>query len=151
MARRVSAWIPAYAGTTMLLSVAKLKAHGCSRSFAPTVVSVIFPGQQWTDAESRPMRAWRAASWSGSRLRPLLSEESATPYLVVPREGGGQAFVYLRRLSGWISLTHANARIRQKRNSRRDAETQRSEQKCFSSSLLSPRLRVSARVSLHTA
>src|SRR5690606_25794494 len=46
MARRVSAWIPAYAGTTMLLSVAKLKARGCSRSFAPIVVSVIFPGQQ---------------------------------------------------------------------------------------------------------
>ena len=38
MARRIFAWIPAYAGTTMLLSLAKLKARGCSRFFAPIVV-----------------------------------------------------------------------------------------------------------------
>ena len=45
LARRVFARIPAYAGTTRLLSLAKLKARGCSRFFAPMVVSVIFPGQ----------------------------------------------------------------------------------------------------------
>src|SRR5690606_2483012 len=85
----------------------------------------------------RRLRAWRAASWSGSRLRPLLSEESATPYLVVPREGGVQAFVYLRRLSGWISL-----RLRTRGSVRRGTlvETRRRGDK-----------RASARVSLHTA
>ena len=43
MALCVFAWIPAYAGTTMLLSLAKLEARGCSRFFAPIVVPAIFP------------------------------------------------------------------------------------------------------------
>ena len=41
MALCAFAWIPAYAGTTMLLSLAKLKARGCSRFFAPIVVPAI--------------------------------------------------------------------------------------------------------------
>src|SRR5690606_18951219 len=43
MALCAFAWIPTYAGTTMLLSLAKLKARGCSRFFAPIVVPAIFP------------------------------------------------------------------------------------------------------------
>ena len=45
MARRVFAWIPAYAGTTVYLSLATSKAHGFSRFCARNVGSVIF---RWT-------------------------------------------------------------------------------------------------------
>ncbi len=45
VARNVFAWIPAYAGTTIYLSLATFKAQGLPRFFAPIVGSVTFPGQ----------------------------------------------------------------------------------------------------------
>ena len=76
IARRVFAWIPAYAGTTMLLSLAKLKARGCSRFFAPIVVPAIFPrivvGLRRDDPvfESRPIQSARFRDSSRQSLYP---------------------------------------------------------------------------------
>ena len=39
MARSVFAWIPAYAGTTMFLSLAKSKAHSFRDDVIPTFVA----------------------------------------------------------------------------------------------------------------
>ena len=76
------AWIPAYAGTIRLLSLAKLKARGCSRFFAPVVVSLIFP-----DSSAKVRESAIGASSARTSKRTKCWSEIFIPPMVARRSG----------------------------------------------------------------